>query len=1246
MKINNFVPSTLKKKLLLFPDNPIFMDVREGTVLFSDISGFTSLTEKLMMSGREGSEELTFLINNYFDRMINIVYSYEGDIIKFGGDALLCYFDGTASSSNALSSVKEMMNVVKKEYKNISTSAGKFTITMHCGLEQGEIYECAVGDRDRQMEYLIFGSPVSEAFQLADLVSHNETGVSFNLEKTVSRFAAIEHKGEKRFFRLKDYHYKSCKKNETVPEQNNEEASLNMQKFVPSSLRDYAHQSHYAGEHRKVAVCFIEMASALNILIHARQVLANREKAFHYCANKLSHIYAEINKITQSYEGTFLKTDMSAAGEKIVLLFGAPVAHEDDSHRGLEALRRLLSSLRQTDGLIRKELGCEESIFQIRCSMTAGSVFWTLVGNELRKEWTVMGDSVNLSARLMSISQPWSITLEESLVKRLPHYEWDSLGQFTIKGKQRSLNIYKFKGEHYLLQRISSDEVQIIGREKELKSLESYLAQAAEGTKILVSLSGDAGLGKTQICTYLIAKSKIKKFNSFLISNQAYEMGEPYHAWKETLQHVFEFYGIDINNTRQLLGFLSHRLKEHKKWIPLFKDIFNLNIRENEWTEFLEPKIRKTKLFEIINKLLTGISVEQPLLIIFDDAHWMDSVSLELIEYLFKAPGNARYMIMIAHRTDLDIRRFSLLKSFKHIELKEFSDEQSFKLMDSMVGGKEKLQEFKHIINQKAQGNPLFIKLLIENLGTDAATSMKEVTVPDTISSMFLSIIDRLGDDEKLYVKLASIFGKSFSSADLQNIFSLEFQNHNFDQALSNLIHNNWIAEDKKNHYSFRYPLMQEVAYENVPYSFKRQCHSTIADNYEQKTGDLHQILEILAYHYFRSSNADKAIEYSLKAAEKSFNLYILPQSHKYFSEASELIERIKLKRYSEYFYDTLPPSVKLKIYEYQAFSHWNDVLAEMGRMKQAIEICHKALQCGKNIANEHELITLKLRLAHCHQVIGQLKTAFIIASRTLQKAKKLANNYGIGGSLNILANIMYLQNNHHSGLKYGKDAIHYAKKAKLPRQLGNTYSNLSNLYAAINKISTAIHYAKKALRIRAKINDKYGVSISYNNLGVFYHVHGKFKDALFYYKKSLAICKELDDLYGIAYSHRNIGEILFEKNRLNDSIKNFEKAHIYAVESGDNILETSVNLFLAAIFSRKKDYKSCMQYFNNAKENAEKMGLKDELLISHYWMSRYLHSIGKTNQSIYHLTQAQTYLSQMETSALYYKIYAPRMRG
>lgn len=606
-------------------------------------------------------------------------------------------------------------------------------------------------------------------------------------------------------------------------------------------------------------------------------------------------------------------------------------------------------------------------------------------------------------------------------------YEWLYIGDYLIKGKRDKFRVYKFSkkiiSNHLSLQ----GEELIIGREKELEELDKCIDATYEGNKYLILICAVAGMGKTLLCDEFIKRCKVKGVLLLKITCHAFVSGEPYYIWKQIIKQIFELNNINANDTKCIESFISKHIGAYKKWIPVINIILDVAINENEWTNSLDSKGRITKLYELIHRFMSNLSDLNPLVIVIDDAHWIDNASLELIKHFYFMPSKERIMAVLSNRKDLRIDELKVLALFKEMTLEKFDREKSYRLMDHIIGTDERFKKIKKTIIEKADGNPLFIKLLSENVISQADTSTKELILPDSISSMFLAIIDKFHNEEKSFIKLASIVGKTFNINDMKEIFSAELKELELDSVIEKLCKNQWIIKEYDSQYSFKYPLMQEVVYDNIPYSYKRLSHSKIAAYYESKAKDSFRILEFLTYHYYRSSNADKAIEHLINAANKSNNLYLLNQSSKYFSDAVDLIEKIKQKRYSAYFFDVFPSKSKVKLYEFNTLSGWGKVLSQMGRMKHAIAKFNKAIKKGLYLAQNYESAKLRNKLAHCYFVIGKYKKASELVHCSLNESEKFKYTDAITISYNILINLCYIRKDYKNAIHYGKLAVKYA---------------------------------------------------------------------------------------------------------------------------------------------------------------------------------------------------------------------------
>ena len=481
-----------------------------AVALFADVSGFTAISEALGKAGRGGTEELTDILNSYFRPMIDLIQSYGGIIGKFGGDAMTVLFpfsDETQTDTirRSIRCALEMQENMH-QYEAIPTSAGEFSLAMKAGLAMGQALCTTVGDHDIGMEYIIAG----ELLDLCADAEHHATKGEVVIHNDLLRFS-----GEIEIVEDRDGFTCVSKLHETI-----EPAPLSDLEIAPEKVMhtaNYLHpvlierlqggQQQFLNEHRKVVILFVSFSGF--DYDHDPNVVKN-----------LQGYLSQVIQIVDRYDGYVNKVDMGDKGSKYIVMFGAPVAHENDEER---ALRCAIDLVQIPD-------------IPVRIGINSGFVYSGQVGSPVRQEYTVMGDAVNLSARLMQASQPGEIVVSVAVREAAPSvFDWEDREPIQVKGKTDPISISLFKG----IQKTSTLEMQavayelpMIGRQEELQSVVNRLEQVHSSKGWMIGVTAEAGMGKSRLATEILSSAQQSGFAVFKGECPSYGTHAAYGVWQ------------------------------------------------------------------------------------------------------------------------------------------------------------------------------------------------------------------------------------------------------------------------------------------------------------------------------------------------------------------------------------------------------------------------------------------------------------------------------------------------------------------------------------------------------------------------------------------------------------------------------------------------------------------------------------------------------------------------------------------
>ncbi len=1103
------------------------------SLLFADVSGFTAMSEKLAVIGKEGAEELTSILNNYFTRMISIVSSLGGDIIVFGGDAMLIAFNET---SNAMECAIKMQTTME-EFKDISSSAGKQTLRMSIGISSGKVFLAALGTEDAA-GYGMFGVPVNRVGAVEAVANAGE--ICF--DRTSLKRLQLENHSKmvaKGIFRLE----KPLTQNITKPKNNEISDRFNAAPFVHPGLRKRLEGGFESGEHRKVTIMFINFRDVNPILRESRKnIISTLNDFFCNCLN-----------IITSYDGFLCKIDVDKVGCKMMIIFGAPRSHENDIERAFHTAL---------------DINRLDSPFKFRTGINTGFVYAGFVGAPERKEYTVMGDAVNIAARLMASAPEGEIYVRD----KPESFNLTALEPIKVKGKSEPLELFRLNGVELSKQKQenSKKETPFVGRKKELTILlDSYQSILNRKGK-LVFLKGEAGIGKSRLLRECIATFQSKKATIMTGECPSHTSMSKYHCWKS----IFNLSHKSPDELKQYIISYDPSLVE---WLPLLGEFFGIPIEETAETIALNAPSRKRILFDAINQIILKMSAENPVIIAIDSVQWIDKLSMELIEHIAKNIDNSRVLLILSGRySDISEKNTVEIQPFDRAELSEITAS----LLDNQNISKEVLE----LLFSKSKGNPLFLlevlKSLIEEKWIYFDEHFNEYALnleysssntPDSLRGIIMAGVDRLDEKARQLLQLASVAGSSFETNLLKGI-SGEISH----SALDELIKKEFLTQYNADTMGFSQPVIQEAVYESISFTEKRKYHFLIGQFIENNTDNIEKCYYTLASHFYNSSNQTKALHYLESAGEKArkeADNYLALDCYKKILSLSQATTQQKALSclylgniYSifgefEKSMENYDKGCKLNLSDLLPQFHFRigELLRKKGKLDEAEEYF---LKVTKGISYADALASLGLLQA----MQGNLDKALSHLKSAEKHFIKNNNKSGLAYCLINIGEIARLQGNADKAIEQMEQALNIFVEAEDISGESNVLLNLGIIHNDLCNYKEAIKCKSRALKLSEKIRDHHKTCTILINLGLAYIDTGLYSDAKSCLSRSLMISGKMNDLNSQALALLNLSRIEFEEGEIGQSLKSLDKAMNYAKQTGNLLYQVFVNIRSAEI--------------------------------------------------------------------------------
>ncbi|MBC2713682.1 MAG: AAA family ATPase [Desulfobacteraceae bacterium] len=668
------------------------------------------------------------------------------------------------------------------------------------------------------------------------------------------------------------------------------------QSYTPKFLADkiLTTRSTMEGERKLVTVLFADVANytSLSEKLDPEEVHQIMDGCFKILMDEIHKYEGTINQFT---------------GDGVMALFGAPIAHEDHAQRACYAALSIRKAIETYGGKVKKDFNAD---FKMRIGLNSGPVVVGAIGDDLRMDYTAVGDTTNLASRMESIAEPGAVLISENTYKIVQDFfEFKPLGKVAVKGKDEAQKAFELIKKGSVETRLGASVVRGLTRFVGRKNSMSYLIQAynkaKSGAGQVVGMVGEAGVGKSRLLLEFRNQLTPDEFSFLEGRCLHYGSAMAYLPFLDILKSYFKIADEDPESlikekiTEKTLNLDQNLKSAHTP----FQDLLSLKVGDEKYLQ-VEPSERKLRVFESLRNLFVRESQNRPLILAIDDLHWIDKTSEEFIDYLIGWLQNTKILLILLYRPEYT-HQWGSKSYYRKIGVDQLTTKSSAMLVQSILEGGKAVPELRELILSRAGGNPLFVEELTQNLLENGSIAKKnhqyiltknasDIQVPDTLHGIIASRIDRIEESLKRVMQMASVIGREFAFRILQTIMGMREELKSY---LLNLQGLEFIAEKQlfpELEYIFKHVLTQEVAYNSLLQKRRKEIHEKVADAIEVLYPvRIEEYYELLAYHYRRSDNAKKALDYLDKANQKAARLNAMQEAMSYFNEAMELLDTL-----------------------------------------------------------------------------------------------------------------------------------------------------------------------------------------------------------------------------------------------------------------------------------------------------------------------------------------------------------------
>jgi class 3 adenylate cyclase/tetratricopeptide (TPR) repeat protein len=697
---------------------------------------------------------------------------------------------------------------------------------------------------------------------------------------------------------------------------------------------------------------------------------------------------------------------VQSTGDGIFALFGAPVAHEDHPQRALYAALRMQDGIRRYADRLRS---AGRAPLQIRIGINTGEVVMrSLRTGEGKREYAPIGHTTNLAARMQTLADPGSTVIAESTRRLVEGYfTLRPLGTSRVKGVTDPVNIYAVNGLGPLrtrLQRAAGRGLTaFVGREPEMKALRHAAELAREGSGQIVAVMGDPGVGKSRLFFEFKATSQsgCMVLETFSVS---YGKASAYLPLIDLLHSYLKITTDDDARTRRekVTGRVLALDRALEDTLPFLFALLGLADDDDPVAQ-MDGLVKKRRTLDAVKRILLRESLNQPLMLIFEDLHWIDDQTQELLNVLADSLGTAKILLLVNYRPEFNTQ-WNSKSYYTELRLDPLGRESAEALLTSLLGDGKELAALKRLIIKKAEGTPFFMEetvqmlfdegSLLRNGTVKPARPLAELKIPPTVQAIIASRIDRLPSEEKELLQTLAVIGWEFPLLLVREVTGQP--DEDLRRKLDDLQSGEFIYEQPAIgdlEYSFKHALTQEVAYSSVLLERRRTLHDRVARAIETVYQEyIDQHVAELAHHYQRSGDVGKAVHCLKRAAEQVAQRSAVTEAQSQLDEAIGLLQ-------------TLAPSRDRDRTELALQTALAALLASksVGAPEREPSL-KRAYELSQRVGNEHETVVMLWQLCQLHIQQLRLGEALRLAERSLTLAEMVEDPVQKIGSWHNLA--------------------------------------------------------------------------------------------------------------------------------------------------------------------------------------------------------------------------------------------------
>lgn len=947
-----------------------------------------------------------------------------------------------------------------------------------------------------------------------------------------------------------------------------------LQSVLPGTMLDRLIPSEdlECGDRRFVTIFFLDVCdyTALSATLDPEDIRDLMNRFFQLCIGQIHRYQGTIDKLI---------------GDSVMALFGAPKAHENDPEC---ALRAALGILKELERFNRNQ----DAALHARIGIHSGLVVFGRVGSRGAGSVTVMGPAVNLACRLEQAAERDQILISEETWKLVePVFLCHPAGPLKLKGIPGEVKAYTVQGIRGESggRRGDHPRTPLIGREPELKRIGEIVESVRQKRGQVLSISGEAGIGKSRLMEEA-RKNLMLGFIQLETACLSYASVIGFFPFQQLLRRMIHLEPEDDLSTarEKLRKHLNHFEGEDLgQWEDRYIAVLGF---DPPAAERVSAAQWKREIHHALARLFLQSAGKAPLVLVVEDLQWADPSTEEFLEYLTGRIEDSPLLVGLLHRRDFELSWPAAGSNQHRIHLGPLPEAEGEKLVRSLLDSPTLPEEFREAVLRRAEHNPLFIEEVIRKMITEEVLvqrggqwqqtrPLSEELVPETLLGIIQARIDRLDGATRQVLQAGSVIGQRFAMPLLE---FMEIVREGLRDKLLTLEGMEFLHQrlDRDSiDYVFHHVMTREVAYNSLLQRNKRLLHGRVAAAMERLYGPHSEPhYPILAHHYLKAEEWDKALDYLSRAADRSRRLYANREAIELYHQAIDVLLK-------------LHPDDGNKNRLFHLLIHQSEVHRLLGELDECREDLQRAERISIDLERGELLAKLRVESALHYQAEGRYDEA----ENEARKAIELAGENG-GAALqmqawNVMGMIAWKRGEMEQARQAYSKVIPLAEAAGSGLYASNAYNNLGLVFTALGRPDAALEQYRRALDLREQAKDEIGQAATLNNLGMLYEDAGDLKQAGRHYRRSLELAERTGYSEGRTAVLANLGQLSEIEGNYAEALEYGARSLHSARELGDRRSEAIALENLGNAHFARGEWHGALGYYECAIERAGELG-------------------------------------------------------